>query len=76
MIADLMLFARPPQLRPENVNLAALLSRITHELRSDGDAANVCIAVHVPPQPVQVSADSVQLAVAIPRYLARMRYKR
>jgi signal transduction histidine kinase len=65
MIADLMLFARPPQLRPENVDVGALLSRLADELRSDADAANVNIAVHPPEQPVHITADPVQLAVVI-----------
>jgi signal transduction histidine kinase len=65
MIADLMLFARPPQLRREQVDVRALLARIADELRSEADAANTRIYVQSPEQPVHISADPVQLAVVI-----------
>jgi signal transduction histidine kinase len=65
MIADLMLFARPPQLRPEQVDVGALLKRVVDELQGEADAANIRIAVHPADQPVQINADPVQLAVVI-----------
>jgi signal transduction histidine kinase len=65
MIADLMLFARPPQLRPEDVNVGSLLSRVARKLQAEADAANIRVAVHPPQEPVQVFADPVQLAVVI-----------
>jgi hypothetical protein len=65
MIADLMLFARPPQLRPEDVDVGALLAHVADELQAEADAANIRINVQAPDQPVHISADPVQLAVVI-----------
>lgn len=65
MIADLMLFARPPQLLPEEVDVGELLTRVADELRSDADAAGALIVNQAQPDPVQISADPVQLAVVI-----------
>ncbi|MEX2139212.1 MAG: ATP-binding protein [Pirellulales bacterium] len=63
MIADLMLFARPPQLRPEEVDVGNLLTRVANELHSDADAAGVRIVVQA--ETVRISADPVQLALVI-----------
>ncbi len=65
MIADLMLFARPPQLRPADVDVGPLLARIADELRGEADAANIRFSVPEPEQPVHIAADSLQLAVVI-----------
>jgi signal transduction histidine kinase len=42
-----------------------LLSRIAGELQGEADAVGVQIVVHSQPDPVQISADPVQLAVVI-----------
>jgi signal transduction histidine kinase len=65
MIADLMLFARPPQLRPEQVNLQLLLRRIADELAGEAQSAGVTIIVHAAEQPIEVHADPTQLLVAL-----------
>jgi len=65
MIADLMLFARPPQLRAEQVDLSAVLSRVADELRDDAEAAGVSIVLHTINEPLKLIADPTQLAVAI-----------
>jgi signal transduction histidine kinase len=65
MIADLMLFARPPQLRPEEADVVALLSRVANELQLDAHSANIDIIVHSSEHPVHISADPVQLTVVI-----------
>lgn len=64
MIADLMLFARPPQLRPERVDLQPLLHRIADELAGDARSAGVSIVVHAA-EPIEVHADPTQLLVAL-----------
>jgi signal transduction histidine kinase len=65
MIADLMLFARPPQLRPESVDLQALLRRVADELAAEAGAASVAIVVHPSKASLRANADPIQLAVAI-----------
>jgi signal transduction histidine kinase len=65
MIADLMLFARPPQLRPEPVDLQVLLRRIASELAGEAKSAGVTIVVQANEQPIDVQADPTQLAVAL-----------
>jgi signal transduction histidine kinase len=65
MIADLMLFARPPQLRLESVDIQSLLRRVADELSPEAVAAKVAIAVHPAEVPSHVDADPTQLAVAI-----------
>jgi signal transduction histidine kinase len=65
MIADLMLFARPPQLRPERVDVISLLSRVVSELRVEAEAAGVSIVLHNINEPINLIADPTQLAVAI-----------
>jgi signal transduction histidine kinase len=65
MIADLMLFARPPQLRPERVDLQALFRRIADELAGEAQSAGVTIVVQANERPIDVQADPTQLAVAL-----------
>jgi signal transduction histidine kinase len=65
MIADLMLFARPPQVRPESVDLQSLLRRIVDELAGEARSACVTMVVHAAEQPIEIHADSTQLLVAL-----------
>jgi len=65
MIADLMLFARPPQLRPQGVDLNDLVQSIAKQWNPDAVTANVKIAVHLSPNPLGITADPVQLRVAL-----------
>jgi signal transduction histidine kinase len=65
MIADLMLFARPPEMRPEPVELSGLLKRLADELQAEAEAAAVQIEVKSSSAPVQAMADPVQIVVAL-----------
>lgn len=69
MIADLMLFARPPQLARERVLVAAWLQRVVDEARSEAHdreiAASVTLDLPTDPGEIVVEADPVQLTVAL-----------
>jgi signal transduction histidine kinase len=65
MIADLMLFARPPQVRLENFDVAELLGQLAGELREIAAAQHTELSVESPPEPIPISADRSQVAVAI-----------
>jgi signal transduction histidine kinase len=65
MIADLMLFARPPQLQPKSIELGALLSRVADEIHEDAQASGVGINVRPLEKPIHFTGDPVQLAVAL-----------
>jgi signal transduction histidine kinase len=65
MIADLMLFARPPQLRLETVDLQTLLSRVADELVGEAQSAGVTMAIHAAEQQIKLHADLTQFLVAL-----------
>jgi signal transduction histidine kinase len=65
MIADLMLFARPPQLRPQNIDLNELVRSIAKQWQPDAETANVEIIVSSTSAPLTVTADPIQLRVAL-----------
>jgi signal transduction histidine kinase len=65
MIADLMLFARPPQLKVQPLDLVALARRIVDEIQSDPDMRRVQFELRAPEPPVQIAADPMQIAVAL-----------
>ncbi len=65
MIADLMLFARPPQMRPEATDLNALVQSIAQQWSSEAQDANVEIIVNSTSASLTVTADPVQLRVAL-----------
>jgi hypothetical protein len=65
MIADLMLFARPPQLQTKAIEIGSLLSRLSDELHEDSEACGVRITVNPLNEPLHLTADPVQLAVAL-----------
>jgi signal transduction histidine kinase len=65
MIADLMLFARPPQLRAEPVDLAALAGRVIDELRIDAHMRGIEFNLRAPDALAPWPADPTQLAVAL-----------
>ncbi|HWC89362.1 MAG TPA: HAMP domain-containing sensor histidine kinase [Pirellulales bacterium] len=64
MIADLMLFARPPEPELERCPLAPLLEQIVRELQPRADERRVQVLLDPPPA-LEIDADPVQLAVAI-----------
>jgi hypothetical protein len=63
MIADLMLFARPPQLVREEVDLVGLVDRVIGELKPESDRRGTRIERRGTARTVM--GDSVQLAVAL-----------
>ncbi len=64
MIADLMLFARPPQPKLERLDIATLLFRIAAELRDKSAERRIKIRHEVVAEPLTVMADPTQLLVA------------
>ncbi len=65
MLADMMLFARPPRLAPEAVDLVQLADEVLAELADDAFAQQT--ELHVPGrrEPLVIQADPVQLRVAL-----------
>jgi signal transduction histidine kinase len=64
MIGDVMLFARPPQPRPETLELEGVCREIAQKHQNDSAAIGCALIVEAP-VPVPVYADPVQLRVAI-----------
>lgn len=65
MIADLMLFARPPTPRLEPVDLGDLIDSLIAEWQSEAEAQNTEFVWEPPANPICLHADPTQLAVAI-----------
>lgn len=65
MIADMMLFARPPKPQMASVDLAALVGEVVQELSAQ--AAAVSGALHFQPldAAIEITADRTQIGVAI-----------
>lgn len=65
MIADMMLFARPPQPRREAVELGPLLREVVDELVPQARSTNTELILRLPAAPVTICADKTQIAVAV-----------
>ena len=65
MIADLMLFANPPGLNPQEVVLDTLLQQLRVELDPVAIEQGIQLQVSLDREPVHCIADPVQLSVAI-----------
>ena len=65
MIADMMLFARPPRPKFEQVDLSELLVRLVQELTPRAHDQNTQLTFAAPDAPVVVSADRTQIAVTV-----------
>lgn len=65
MISDLMLFARPPKLERAPVNVPQLLQQVQAELTAECRRRGVALHVTTDPALAPVTADAVQLAVAV-----------
>ncbi len=65
MIADMMLFARPPQPKFERVDLTPLLARLVDELQPLAAEQGTLLAIRAPGEPVSIEADPAQIAVAV-----------
>ncbi len=65
MIADMMLFARPPRPEPQSVDLVDLIDRVVAELLPRCQRQGTAICRVGSPGPIVVQADPVQLNVAL-----------
>jgi signal transduction histidine kinase len=65
MIVDLMIFARPPKLRREYVDLCTIVSAAVAADRSEAEARGIAIETSLPNEPIVVSADRTQLAALL-----------
>jgi signal transduction histidine kinase len=65
MIADLMLFARPPKLLPAPCDLAEMLRPLVEQLRDLATEYHVELDWEAEPESIQLEADATQLAVAV-----------
>ncbi len=65
MISDLMLFARPPALVIEKLDLRKMCSRLVAELAEECDRREIQMVCHLPDAPLTCHADAEQLAVAV-----------
>jgi hypothetical protein len=64
MIADLRLFAAPPELEPQAVDVAALVGEVVQSLRPAADQQQTTLVLTTPTG-LRISADPVQLSVAV-----------
>jgi len=65
MISDLMLFARPPRMEPDAVDLNQLLNELTTRLTAVVEPRRIGVTLRVPERQLCVEGDSVQLTVAL-----------
>jgi signal transduction histidine kinase len=65
MISDLMLFARPPKLKPAPCRLGPLVERVAAEFRDLADEQGVELTTTNSAERIEVLADETQLAVAV-----------
>jgi signal transduction histidine kinase len=65
MISDLMLFARPPRLVLDTVDLNELASRLVSELTVEAKERQIELVLRLPSEPLQIFADVEQLTVAL-----------
>ena len=65
MIADMMLFARPPALVRQRLDLVALVDTVIAELKDEAELQGSRISRHSHLGAVMVEADATQLAMAI-----------
>jgi signal transduction histidine kinase len=65
MISDLMLFARPPRLERQAVNMQQLLQRLQAELTPECRRREAELFINAAPPLPAISADPTQLAVAL-----------
>jgi signal transduction histidine kinase len=65
MIADLMLFARPPEPTLAVVDLSALLRELQGELKARSDDRGIEVKVRCQGEPLRLQADAAHLLVAL-----------
>jgi hypothetical protein len=65
MIADLMLFARPPKLHLANCDLRRVAWKVVEELREAAAEYRITLTCRVADQPVERNVDATQISVAL-----------
>jgi len=65
MIADMMLFARPPRLAPESMDLVALIHSLVAELEPIATDRSTTLNCNGASGPLVITADAAQLSVAL-----------
>ncbi|MEX0936968.1 MAG: HAMP domain-containing sensor histidine kinase [Pirellulales bacterium] len=65
MIADLMLFSRPPKLDPQPCDVSAIVAEVAAQLMEEVQKRGMQLEWALPEVPVIVEADTVHLAVAL-----------
>jgi signal transduction histidine kinase len=65
MIADMMLFARPPQPRLESCDAGRILQTVVGELAATAAEQQVWLQLNLPDKPVSLMADATQIAAAV-----------
>ena len=65
MIADMMLFAHPPEMKPEKVNVRDAVQKVVGEISEDLTAGGTRVSISNVDSELAVAADPVQLAVAV-----------
>jgi signal transduction histidine kinase len=65
MISDLMLFARPPRLALQSVDVAELVRKVVGEFEGECQRRSIEMATHIESPLVPIMADPIQLAVAV-----------
>ncbi|MDA1052528.1 MAG: HAMP domain-containing sensor histidine kinase [Planctomycetota bacterium] len=65
MISDMMLFAKPPDLTRESVNLSELIAQVVEELSGQADEQGTAMLVQGTIADCWLSADATHLAVAL-----------
>jgi signal transduction histidine kinase len=65
MVADMMLFARPPKLMPEQFDLVHLAEEVLIELANEAAAQQTALHLPARREPLMISADPVHLRVAL-----------
>ncbi|MBA4104787.1 MAG: hypothetical protein C0485_03435 [Pirellula sp.] len=65
MISDLMLFARPPQLQRQRLDLTQLVRQVASGLAAECERRSIELSIVVDDQTPSVDADATQLAVAV-----------
>jgi len=65
MIADMMLFAKPPTLKPRTMDLRRIVQQVVQELGRHELANSVTVTADVQDLPIEVTLDPIQLTVAL-----------
>jgi signal transduction histidine kinase len=65
MIADMMLFARPPRPEPARCNVVGLIAAVVADLAPTADRQETRVTYLGPQEPVEIEADGTQLSVAL-----------